>query len=90
MDAGAAHAVEQPALSERDADILAFEGTWWRFAGAKEDAVRDRFGLSATQYYQVLNALIDTPAALAHDPVLVQRLRRTRATRRRGRTPLER
>ncbi|WP_062288484.1 DUF3263 domain-containing protein [Demequina phytophila] len=90
MDAGAAHAVEQPALTERDADILAFERTWWRYAGAKEDAVRDRFGLSATQYYQVLNALIDNPAALAQDPVLVQRLRRTRASRRRGRGTLER
>ncbi|WP_062527291.1 DUF3263 domain-containing protein [Demequina rhizosphaerae] len=85
MDAGAAAAVEQAALSERDADILSFERGWWRFAGAKEDAIRDRFGLTATQYYQVLNSLVDDPAALAHDPVLVQRLRRMRATRGRGR-----
>ncbi|WP_062317956.1 DUF3263 domain-containing protein [Demequina maris] len=85
MDAGAAAAVEQAALSERDAAILSFERGWWRFAGAKEDAIRDGFGLTATQYYQVLNSLIDDPAALAHDPVLVQRLRRMRATRGRGR-----
>ncbi|WP_062311120.1 DUF3263 domain-containing protein [Demequina rhizosphaerae] len=85
MDAGAAAAVEQAALSERDADILSFERGWWRFAGAKEDAIRDRFGLTATQYYQVLNSLVDDPAALAHDPVLVQRLRRMRAPRGRGR-----
>ncbi|WP_062530317.1 DUF3263 domain-containing protein [Demequina rhizosphaerae] len=85
MDAGAAAAVEQAALSERDAGILSFERGWWRFAGAKEDAIRDRFGLTATQYYQVLNSLVDDPAALAHDPVLVQRLRRMRATRGRGR-----
>ncbi|MDN4475491.1 DUF3263 domain-containing protein [Demequina sp. SYSU T00192] len=85
MDAGAAAAVEPAGLTERDADILSFERGWWRFAGAKEDAVRERFGLTATQYYQVLNSLIDDPAALAHDPVLVQRLRRMRATRGRGR-----
>ena len=47
-------------------------------AGAKETAIRDRFGLSPTRYYQVLNALVDRPAALAADPLLVRRLRRLR------------
>ena len=74
-----------PALSERDGDILTFERQWWRYAGAKEDAVRDLFSMSATQYYQVLNGLIDTEAALAHDPMLVKRLRRMRSARTRGR-----
>src|SRR3954463_14136418 len=73
-------------LSERDAEILAFERQWWKFAGAKEQAIRDRFAMSATRYYQVLNALIDRPEALAHDPLLVKRLRRLRATRQRART----
>ena len=50
---------------------------WWKFAGAKEQAV-DKFGMSATRYYQTLNALIDDPAALAQDPLLVKRLRRLR------------
>jgi hypothetical protein len=75
-----------PALTEREADILTFERQWWRYAGAKEDALRELFGISATQYYQVLNALIDTEAALAHDPMLVKRLRRMRAARTRGRS----
>lgn len=75
-----------PAVSERDADILTFERQWWRYAGAKEDAIRDLFSMSATQYYQVLNALIDTEAALAHDPMLVKRLRRMRSARTRGRS----
>jgi hypothetical protein len=75
-----------PALSERDADVLTFERQWWRYAGAKEDAIRDLFSMSATQYYQVLNALIDTESALAHDPMLVKRLRRMRAARTRGRS----
>ena len=72
-------------LTERDARILSFERQWWRFAGSKEDAIREEFAMSATEYYQVLNALIDTEAALAHDPMLVKRLRRMRTSRQRGR-----
>lgn len=70
-------------LDERDQQILAFEGQWWRQAGAKEQAIRDTFGVSTTRYYQLLNALLDDPRALEHDPVVVQRLRRLRTTRRR-------
>jgi hypothetical protein len=73
-------------LSERDREILAFERQWWKYAGAKEQAVRDLFGMSATRYYQVLNALIDRPDALVADPMLVKRLRRLRATRQRTRS----
>jgi Protein of unknown function (DUF3263) len=73
-------------LDSRDAEILAFERQWWKFAGAKEQAIRDKFGMSATRYYQVLNALIDKPEALAQDPLLVKRLRRLRATRQRNRS----
>src|SRR3954470_15959114 len=73
-------------LSARDADILAFERQWWKFAGAKEQAIRDKFQMSATRYYQVLNALIDKPEALAQDPLLVKRLRRLRSTRQRNRS----
>jgi hypothetical protein len=73
-------------LSARDADILAFERQWWKFAGAKEQAIRDKFQMSATRYYQVLNALIDKPEALAQDPLLIKRLRRLRATRQRNRS----
>jgi hypothetical protein len=73
-------------LSERDQAILAFERQWWKYAGAKEQAVRELFDMSATRYYQVLNALIDDPAALAHDPMLVKRLRRMRSSRQRART----
>ncbi|HEX8510286.1 MAG TPA: DUF3263 domain-containing protein [Propionibacteriaceae bacterium] len=73
-------------LSSRDAEILAFERHWWKFPGAKEQAIRDKFAMSATRYYQVLNALIDKPEALAQDPLLVKRLRRLRATRQRNRS----
>lgn len=78
--------VEEPAeLDERGRRILAFEKQWWRQAGAKEQAIRDTFGLSATRYYQLLNGLLDDPLALAFDPVVVQRLRRLRASRARRR-----
>jgi len=81
------HESGQPvALSERDQDILDFERQWWKYAGAKEQAVRDKFDMSTTRYYQVLNALIDRPEALAHDPLLVRRLRRLRAARQRQRS----
>lgn len=73
-------------LQRRDREILAFERQWWKYAGAKEQAVRELFDMSATRYYQVLNALIDTPAALAADPMLVKRLRRLRASRQRQRS----
>jgi hypothetical protein len=74
------------ALSRRDREILAFERQWWKYAGAKEQAIRELFDMSATRYYQVLNALIDTPAALGADPMLVKRLRRLRASRQRQRS----
>jgi hypothetical protein len=81
-----AGAAEAPSLDPRDLEILAFERQWWKYAGAKEQAVRDKFDMSATRYYQVLNALIDKPEALVADPMLVKRLRRLRATRQRSRT----
>jgi hypothetical protein len=89
IDGGAAEATgteDASGLSERDREVLAFERQWWKYAGAKEQAVRELFDMSATRYYQVLNALIDSPAALAHDPMLVKRLRRMRSTRQRART----
>ena len=77
---------DKPTLSERDRDILEFERQWWKYAGAKETAVRDKFDMSSTRYYQVLNALIDKPEALEADPLLVRRLRRLRASRQRQRS----
>ena len=80
------HPEETGSLSERDQGILDFERQWWKFAGAKESAVREKFDMSSTRYYQVLNALIDRPEALAYDPMLVKRLRRLRASRQRARS----
>ena len=73
-------------LTPREREILAFERQWWKYAGAKEQAVRELFDMSATRYYQVLNALIDSQAALEADPMLIKRLRRLRASRQRARS----
>jgi len=73
-------------LSDRDREILEFERQWWKYAGAKETAVREKFDMSSTRYYQVLNALIDRPEALEADPLLVRRLRRLRSQRQRQRS----
>lgn len=72
-------------LTDRDREILAVERLWWQYAGAKEAAVREKFDVSMTRYYQELNALIDREDALAFDPLLVKRLRRLRAQRKRSR-----
>ncbi|MEO7754210.1 MAG: DUF3263 domain-containing protein [Terracoccus sp.] len=75
-----------PALSDRDVEILGFERQWWKYAGSKEQAIKELFDMSSTRYYQVLNALLDNPAALEADPMLIKRLRRMRSSRQRART----
>ena len=72
-------------LGQRDVEILDFERSWWKHAGAKDRAIRDRFDMSATRYYQILNDLLEKPAAMEHDPILVKRLKRLRVYRQRQR-----
>jgi Protein of unknown function (DUF3263) len=72
-------------LEERERSILDFERSWWKTPGPKESAIRDRFGLSTTRYYQILNDLLDDPHALDYDQLVVRRLRRLRDRRRRAR-----
>jgi Protein of unknown function (DUF3263) len=73
------------ALSDRDRAILDFERTWWTVSGPKGQAIRQRLGLSPSQYYRRLSSLMDTEEAMVHDPLVVRRLRRTRERRRRDR-----
>ena len=68
-------------LSDLESRILDFEGSWWRYAGAKETAIKELFDLSAPRYYQLLNDLIDRDDALMAAPMLVKRLRRLREAR---------
>lgn len=73
-------------LTDTERDILTFESLQWKFAGARQSAIRDQFDMSATRYAQVVNALIDKPAALAASPVTVRRLVRLREARKVART----
>ncbi len=75
----------QPRLDQRARDLLDFERESWMLEVPKERAIRERFGFSAARYHQLLNRLLDTPAALEYDPMLVRRLHRVREARRRRR-----
>lgn len=92
IEASAAHIVPQSRqpveaeLSDLEIKILDFERAWWQYAGAKEQAIKDLFGMSATRYYQALNSLLDKQAALAVDPLLIKRLRRLRTSRQQQRS----
>jgi hypothetical protein len=73
-------------LTARETEILAFERHWWRYGGAKDAVLREHLAMSSAHYYQALNALLDRPEALVHDPLLVKRLRRLRIARQRQRS----
>ena len=73
-------------LTDLETRILEFERNWWRFAGAKETAIKELFDLTAPRYYQLLNDLIDRDDALEASPMLVKRLRRLREARMAART----
>lgn len=72
-------------LTQRDCAILDFESSWWAESGPKEQLILDRFELSATRYYQILNELLEMSAAYEYNPLVVRRLRRLRDRRRRAR-----
>jgi hypothetical protein len=73
------------ALSERDRAVLDLERSWWQEPGSKEAAIRTRLGISAARYYRLLAAVVESPEALAHDPLVVLRVRRARSRRRQAR-----
>lgn len=63
------------------AEVLAFERQWWAHPGAREQAIRDTFGLSITAYAQRLNHILDDPTSLEVDALTVRRLQRIRDRR---------
>ncbi|WP_402843846.1 DUF3263 domain-containing protein [Microbacterium sp. GXS0129] len=74
-------------LTSRDIAILDFESRFPMHSARKEEEIVTVLDLSAVRYYQILGRLLDSPAALAHDPLLVRRLRRLRDADRARRTP---
>lgn len=81
-----AEGLESSTLTELEIRILEFERQWWRYAGAKESAIKELFDLTPPSYYQLLNNLIDRNDALLTQPMLVKRLRRLREARTTQRT----
>ena len=73
-------------LSDLEVRILDFERQWWKYAGAKDAAIRELFDLSTRSYYELLNNLIDREDALTASPLLVKRLSRLRQARISART----
>ncbi|MGI5950771.1 MAG: DUF3263 domain-containing protein [Brooklawnia sp.] len=73
-------------LTQRETAILDFEKSWWQAKASKEIEIRERFDMSASRYYQILNSLVDREDALAYDPLLVKRLRRLREQRQQKRS----
>lgn len=78
-------AADADRLTDMQCAVLDFERQWYTYGGSKDTAIRQRFDLSAAEYFQLLNSLLDNPDAYAHDPILIKRLRRIRDTRQRGR-----
>lgn len=74
-------------LTDIEKAILAFEHRRWNHAGLKDEAILKTFALTPVRYQQWLLAIIDKPAALVHDPMLVKRLRRLQEARARRRRP---
>jgi hypothetical protein len=78
-------AIVDAALTEPQRAMLEFERQWWQRGGAKEQAIRDTFGMTPIRYYQALNGVLGLPAAMRYDAMLVSRLLRIRGQAARGR-----
>jgi hypothetical protein len=72
-------------LSERHAAMLDFERGWWDSDEPRDQVIRARFQCAPAEYHAELTRVLDDPAALAHDPLVVRRLKRLRLRARRER-----
>lgn len=72
-------------LTDRQYAILEFERTWWTMDGEKDLLVRRRLACAPDTYYEELNQVLEDPAALEADPLVVRRLMRLRDRRLRAR-----
>lgn len=69
------------ALTDTQKAVLDFERQLWKYAGAKEAAIRAKFGMSLVRYNQVVAHLLSQPEALAYAPHTTRRLQRLRDKR---------
>lgn len=69
-------------LTVREHMTFDIAGRRYRYEARRVADIRDQLGMSETRFWQVLDALLDRPAAEAAHPTSVRRLRRLRAQRR--------
>ncbi|MGO1591549.1 MAG: DUF3263 domain-containing protein [Ancrocorticia sp.] len=67
-------------LTEEEARVLEFEGTWAQ-RGLRKNAGIAALGMSVSHYYLVLNHAIAKPIAELENPELIRRLKRMREVR---------
>jgi hypothetical protein len=65
-------------LTDRQKAMLDLAGETFKYAGSLDTAAGERFGLSPTRYWQEVNMLLRTEAAVAYQPALVARLNNKR------------
>ena len=75
---------DESPLTERELAIIEFEATWFLLDEDRHDAIRARFSVPVDEYNLELNRVIDHPAALLAQPLVVRRLLRNRERRRRA------
>ena len=63
--------------------MLDFERSWWDNDAPRDEIIRERFQCSPEEYHAELTMVLDDPAALDHDPMVVRRLKRLRLRARR-------
>ncbi|MFJ4286629.1 DUF3263 domain-containing protein [Paenarthrobacter nicotinovorans] len=66
-------------LTDQQKAMIDLAGEHFRHAGSLDSAAMERFGMTPTRYWQEMNRLIRTEAAVAYRPAIVARL----STRRR-------
>ena len=64
VDTAGMHEVGEDGLTRREHDILSFERQWWKYAGAKEEAIKELFDMSATR----ATTRFSTPWSIAPNP----------------------
>ena len=79
------HANLSGMLSERHAAMLDFERSWWTNSEPRERVIRAQFQCSPDEYHAELARVLEDPAAIEHDALVVRRLTRLRLRARRMR-----
>ena len=70
-------------LTDQQKAMIDLAGEHFRHAGSLDTAAMERFGMTPTRYWQEMNRLIQTEAAVAYRPQTVALLSTRRRTQKR-------